>query len=190
MPPVPILLRCFTSGVTFPGPMDTAPPNYFLVSNKEPACLCFLLKFFSAAARSKDTAHDRSKLDHDRSKSFLPTLSPGQAVRLQDPKTSAWTRKGIVSSIRPDHLSYVVSVDGQSFIRPRCMLRAYVQLPLRSALHQLRPPLRLHLYSHVARNVFNRVLPLFRITHPRMFCFPLQIFSTPLNNVQQCSAHH
>ena len=64
---------------------------------------------FSAVADSKDTSHDQSKLVHDR---------------LQDPKTSAWTRIGIFSSIRPDHLSYTVSVDGRSFIRPRPMLCA------------------------------------------------------------------
>ena len=56
--------------------------------------------------------------------SFLPELSPGQAVLLQDPKTSAWTRKGMISNIRPDHLSYTVEVDGCSFIRPCHMLRA------------------------------------------------------------------
>ena len=79
---------------------------------------------FSAAAISKDSAHERSKYDHDRSKTFLPPLSPGQAVLLQDPKTSAWTRKGVVSSIRPNHLSYTISMDDRFLIRPCCMLRA------------------------------------------------------------------
>ena len=51
---------------------------------------------FFAAASSKDEAHDRSKSYHDRSNVFLPELSPGQAVLLQDPKSSAWTKKGII----------------------------------------------------------------------------------------------
>ena len=85
---------------------------------------------FFAAAGSRDEAHICFKLYHDRSKIFLPELSPGQAVLLQDPKTSSWTRKGMISEIRPDHLSYTVKVDGRSFIRPRRMLRA---IPLESS---------------------------------------------------------
>ena len=37
---------------------------------------------FSSAASSKDAAHARAKLDHDRSKLSLASLSPGQAVHL------------------------------------------------------------------------------------------------------------
>ena len=43
---------------------------------------------FLSPASSKDKAHDISKSYHDRSKLFLPALSPGQHVFLQDPKSS------------------------------------------------------------------------------------------------------
>ena len=78
---------------------------------------------FISAASSKDAAHMRARLDHDRSKHFLPLLSPGQAVYLQDSKSSAWDRHGVISSIRPDKLSYVVHCDGRYFTRPRRLLR-------------------------------------------------------------------
>ena len=54
---------------------------------------------FLAAASSKDKAHDNSKLYQDRSKLFLPELSPGQTVLLQDPKCSAWRKKGMIIEI-------------------------------------------------------------------------------------------
>ena len=38
-------------------------------------------------------------------------------------KTSAWDRRGIICSIRPDHLSYVVKVDNRFFIRPCRLLQ-------------------------------------------------------------------
>ena len=66
---------------------------------------------FKTAASSKDAAHARSKLDHDRSKVSLPLLSPGQDVFLQDSKSSAWDKWGVITSIRPDNLSYVVQSD-------------------------------------------------------------------------------
>ena len=57
---------------------------------------------FPSAASSKDAAHARVKLDHDRSKLSLTSLSPGQAVHLQDSKSSAWDKQGNIISMRPD----------------------------------------------------------------------------------------
>ena len=67
---------------------------------------------FKSAASSKDAAHARAKLDHDRSKLSLPPLSPGQDVYL-----SAWDRRGVIISVRPDRLSY-----DRFFTRPRRLL--------------------------------------------------------------------
>ena len=53
---------------------------------------------FSSAASSKDAAHARAKLDHDRSNLSLTSLSPSQAVHLQDSKSSAWDKQGIIVS--------------------------------------------------------------------------------------------
>ena len=54
---------------------------------------------FPSAASSKDAAHARAKLDHDRSKLSLASLSPGQAVHLQDSKSSAWDKHKASSSL-------------------------------------------------------------------------------------------
>ena len=78
---------------------------------------------FDQAAPSKDKAHSRAKSDHDRSKLSLPLLSPGQPVFLQDTKSSAWDKQGIIVSKRPDRLSYIVNVDNRFFTRPRRLLR-------------------------------------------------------------------
>ena len=107
-----------------------------------------------------------SSLDTHRSKLFLPTLSPGQAVLLQDPKTSAWIRKGVVSAIRPDHLSYTVSVDGCSFIQPRRMLHA---APLETCTPPAQAPAQITTSLPRRSNDFNCMLPLFVITLLRFF---------------------
>ena len=73
---------------------------------------------FQQAAISKDSVHHRSKLEHDQSNLSLPLLPLGQSVLIQDPKTSAWDRCGVISSIWSDQLSYVVKVDKRFFIRP------------------------------------------------------------------------
>ena len=81
---------------------------------------------FVKAAASKDSAHARSKIDHDRSKHSLSPLSPGQHVHLQDSKSSAWECVGIIVSMQPDKLSYVINVDNQFFTRPQSLLRPVV----------------------------------------------------------------
>ena len=78
---------------------------------------------FPSATSSKDAAHARAKLDHDRSKLSLASLSPGQAVHLQDSKSSAWDKQGIIVSVRPDRLSYIIKVENRFFTRPQRLLR-------------------------------------------------------------------
>ena len=60
---------------------------------------------FNKATSSKDAAHARAKLDHDRSKLSLTSLSPGQEVYLQDSKSSAWDKRGVIISMRPSSVS-------------------------------------------------------------------------------------
>ena len=81
---------------------------------------------FHQAAVSKDSAHTRSKFDHDRLKLSLSPLSPGQRIHLQDSKSSAWDRQGIIVSMRRDKLSYIINVDNRLFTRPRRLLRPVV----------------------------------------------------------------
>ena len=54
---------------------------------------------FESAASAKDAAHARSKLDHNKSKLSLSRLSPGQDVFLQDSKSSAWDKRGVIVSV-------------------------------------------------------------------------------------------
>ena len=44
------------------------------------------------AGESQDAAHKLESKYHDQHKSFLPELSPGESVLLQDPKTSLWDK--------------------------------------------------------------------------------------------------
>ena len=99
---------------------------------------------FNLAASSKDAAHARAKLDHDRSKLSLTSLSHGQEVYLQYSKSSAWDKREIIVSMRPDSLLYVIRVDNRFFTRPRRLLRPVACLILRVQPCQLRcfPPIR------------------------------------------------
>ena len=74
---------------------------------------------FHQAAVSKDSLHMRSKLDRDRSKLSLPLLSPGQRVHLEDSKSSTRDQQGVIVSMRPNKLSYVINMDNRFFTRPR-----------------------------------------------------------------------
>ena len=67
----------------------------------------------------------RDRKYHDQHKSFLPELSVGQAVLLQDPKTRLWNHDASIIAVRPDKLSYIVRsrYDGREFNRSRRMIR-------------------------------------------------------------------
>ena len=102
---------------------------------------------FIKATASKDSAHLRSKADHDRSKHSLSQLLPGRQVHLQDGKSVAWDRTGIIVSMRPDKLSYVINVDNRFFTRPRRLLCPVVtpsssDPPTPITLTRVSPPLR------------------------------------------------
>ena len=60
---------------------------------------------------SQDKAHSDSKLLQDLHKHSLPLLVPGQNVLLQNPKISQWDSRGIVVSMRPGKLSYIINVE-------------------------------------------------------------------------------
>ena len=82
------------------------------------------INFFDAAS-SKDALHSTSKKFHDLHNFNLSPLHPCQSVLIQDPKTSLWNTSGIISSIRPDNLSYNVQIADRQFIRPRRLLRPF-----------------------------------------------------------------
>ena len=73
--------------------------------------------------KAKDESFNARLECHDQHKKFLPPLEVGQAVIVQDPHSGKWADEAIISSIRPDNLSYELSSNGRSFIRSRKMLR-------------------------------------------------------------------
>ena len=176
---IPVSAACFakldaTHGY-FQLPLDDSySPAQLLFGRCQRTCLPLLPSQvqpinFQQAAISKDSAHDRSKLDHDHSKLSLSFLSAGQPVLLQDPKTSAWDHRGVVSSIRPaDQLSYVIQVDNRFLIRPRRLLRPFpldncppnieVPAPISSSLPRRSERLQLRASSaatHTPTSVFS-----------------------------------
>ena len=78
---------------------------------------------FQSAAAARDSCHSKMKDMHDQHKKFLPGLSPGQPVFVQDSSTGKWSKTGFVVKARPDQLSYLVNVDGRQMLRARSMLR-------------------------------------------------------------------
>ena len=78
---------------------------------------------FNEAASAKDAIHSSSTSFHDLHKKNLPSFSPGQSVLIQDPKSLLWDSTGVVVSVRPDNLSYVISNADRQFVRPRRLLR-------------------------------------------------------------------
>ena len=74
---------------------------------------------FNTAASSKDAVQARAKLDHERLKLSYTSSSPGQEVYLQDSKSSAWNKRGVIISMQPDRLSCVIRVDNWFFTRPQ-----------------------------------------------------------------------
>ena len=77
----------------------------------------------SAAKQSKDDSFRLASQYHDRQKRFLPDLSVGSAVRLQDPKTNLWSATGVILARRPEGLSYEVESGSRPLLRSRKMIR-------------------------------------------------------------------
>ena len=76
-----------------------------------------------AAKKAKDEKFVAAQEFHDQHKTFLPPLEVGQGVIVQDPHSGVWADEAVISSIRPDGLSYELSSHGRSLLRSRKMLR-------------------------------------------------------------------
>ena len=165
MPLALTLLPCSMSGVTCLALMDTAPPSYSLVDNSELVCLPCLLKF--AQLTSQQRLFPRtpltivpSSITTDRKHSFPCYLLAKQFCCK-------------IRRLLPGHAKALSALFDRIIFLTLCqwptgfsldLVTCSVQLPLRSALHLLRPPLELQLHSHVDPSV-NRMLLLFPITH-------------------------
>ena len=49
----------------------------------------------------------------------LEQLSPGQPIRVKNDNNGLWDLTGTVIDIRPDELSYVIDIEGRTFVRGR-----------------------------------------------------------------------
>lgn len=107
--------------------MDTAPPNCYLEDLNTLACPQSLTKnqlTSKLQLRAKINLKLQQKKHHDKHKSFLPLLSPGQFVSMQDPQSCIWRENGHVISVRPNGLSCLIEVNHKWLsIYARRMLR-------------------------------------------------------------------
>ena len=76
-----------------------------------------------AAKKAKDDKFVAAQECHDQHKTFLPPLEIGQGVIVQDPSSGLWADEAVISSVRPDGLSYELSSNGRTLLRSRKMLR-------------------------------------------------------------------
>ena len=53
----------------------------------------------------------------------LEQLSPGQSVRVQNESNGLWDLTGEVIDIRPDKLSYLIDIEGRTFVRGRAKIK-------------------------------------------------------------------
>ena len=78
---------------------------------------------FSEAALARDQLFNSQAGPYNRDKVNLEQLSHGQLVRVQNESTGLWDLTGTVTDIRPDGFSYMIDIDGRSFIRGRPKLK-------------------------------------------------------------------
>ena len=87
-------------------------------------------------------AHFRNlmRAAHDKRAKTLPSLAVHQRVLIQHPDTKLWSVKGVINSIRPDGISFVIQLpSGQQVIRGRRLIRPDRSSTL-SAGHQSQTP--------------------------------------------------
>ena len=53
----------------------------------------------------------------------LPKFSPGERVRVQNPKSKRWDREGIIKEIRPSNKSFLIEVDNKIILRNKRYLK-------------------------------------------------------------------
>ena len=83
----------------------------------------FLPFDFGEAALARDRLFNSQAGHYNREKVSLEQLSPGQLVRVQNENTGLWDLTGTVSDVRPDGLSYLIDIEGRTFIRGRPKLK-------------------------------------------------------------------
>ena len=126
-------------------------PNFSLADNNTLQFLpCqSIMNFYDVkkASDTRDKVHQLEKKYHDQHKSFLPQLSPGDQVLIQNPKTGLWDKQAEIIAIRPDGLSYTVRCEEREFLRSRRMIRSLPSEPptFPDVLHSApREPLPIH----------------------------------------------
>ena len=88
-----------------------------------PRITLFIPIDFSEAALARDQLFNSQAGHYNRDKVNLEQLSLGQSVRVQNESTGLWDLTGTVIDIRPDGLSYMIDIDGRTFMRGRPKLK-------------------------------------------------------------------
>ena len=83
----------------------------------------FLPIDFNEAAVARDQLFSSQADHYNRDKVNLEQLFPGQPIRVQNENTGLWDLTGTVIDVRPDGLSYLVDIEGRTFIRGRPKLQ-------------------------------------------------------------------
>ena len=78
---------------------------------------------FKQAAVARDQLFHSQAGHYNRDKVDLEQLSPRQSVRVQNESSGLWDLTGEVIDIRPDKLSYLVDIEGRTFLRGRAKLK-------------------------------------------------------------------
>ena len=108
------------SGGTCQKLMDSHPPNCPLAGAKilsylsqlQLSLLFTLNKLQWPEISSQSGYYNTDKVD-------LEQLSPGQPLRIQNESNGLWDLNGETIDIRPDKLSYLIVIEGRTFVRDR-----------------------------------------------------------------------
>ena len=92
-------------------------------TNRYPAsCFCAAVKLKCCLSTARITRSSQSG-HHNRDKVDLEQLSPGQPVRVQNESNCLWDLTGEVIDIRPDKLSYLIDIEGRTFVRGHAKIK-------------------------------------------------------------------
>ena len=109
---------------------DRLSPAQWLTSHRQRTDLVAAPEAYMRVSDSKFKEHEARRghrLRHeknrvDQSSHTLEPFQPGEAVLVQDPKTSRWSTEATIIS-RRNKRSYIVEVDGRKFLRNRRFIR-------------------------------------------------------------------
>ena len=106
--------RLFTCPTTFWSKPKQAPAS---------ASRAFSPIDFKEAALARDQLLNSQAGHYNRDKVNLEQHSPGQPIRIQNENNGLWDLSGEVIDIRPDKLSYLIDIEGRTFVPGRSKIK-------------------------------------------------------------------